>query len=78
MIGAFVLIGSLTFLAHHECDPATGACGYSTNWQLFSLGASAMIAGTAVGFTILPRRIDTRGVVDLWNARHPDEPLTLE
>jgi hypothetical protein len=78
MIGALVLVGSVTFLAHHDCSSATESCSYSTNWPLLFLGAGTMGASTAIGFALIPRRADTRGVVDLWNARHPDERLTLD
>jgi hypothetical protein len=78
MAGAIVLFGSMAFWARHECSPDTGGCGYSTNWPLFTFGASTMLLGGAVGFSLLPERRQVREVVDLWNTGHPAAPLTIE
>jgi hypothetical protein len=77
MAGAIVMIGSFTFLAHHDCSSFTGSCSYSTSWPIFGLGAGTMAVGGVIGSWMLPRRGELRNVVERWNDRHPDEPLTF-
>jgi hypothetical protein len=78
MAGAILMIGSVTFLAHHDCSSFTGSCSYSTSWPFLGLGAGTMAVGGVIGSWMLPRRGELRDVAERWNDRHPDQPLTVD
>jgi hypothetical protein len=81
--GGLLLDGLGLFAFTHQDCPNTGGlsppiCSNLPNWTLVITGLGVLVASTAVGLALIPRRDDLFEVVNTWNPRHLDDQLTIE
>jgi hypothetical protein len=79
VIGSLVVIGSFTFLASQSCPTSyPPLCTTNPSVGGIVVGSLISLAGLIGGVALLPSRGDLLDVINEWNARHRDQPFTLE
>jgi hypothetical protein len=77
VLGWLVMLASATLLARQTCD-SRGLCLSDWNMPAFWSGTALALASPVAGIVLRPSRRDLLDLVNAWNSRHADEPLTLD
>jgi hypothetical protein len=72
-----LLVSGATFLAGETCYK-NGQCLSDWNGPAMWSGIALISASPIAAFIVHPSRRDLLDLVNAWNARHADEPLTLD
>jgi hypothetical protein len=68
---------AIGFKQDYYYPPPPGAPTWKRYPEAAAVAGGIAVVSLAAAITVWPRRDTWREPVDLWNARHPDEPLEL-
>jgi hypothetical protein len=87
VVGALIVVGAATIFQHHDCTtpsvppgftmPVSSICQSETNKPLAAIGIFTMALGGTVGLSMMPSASAWYGIINDWNARHPERTLLV-
>lgn len=88
LLGAMLIVGAEKFFTHQTCSIFTSGgpngpvmssiCTDQSNQGLFFAGLGTGVVGVVAGGVLWPKRNDLLDVINKWNDRHEDNPITFD
>lgn len=72
-----LFLSGATFLGGHDCSP-NGYCLRTWNMPVMWSGVAVMSSSVVTALILRPSRRDLLNLINDWNSRHVDEPLTID